>query len=92
MFERRQTKLTQEEKDILSEIRHYFKSDMNITDIHIEDDEIHILTTRPGLIIGPKGRDYYNLKHIFIQEFNKDIKLHIHEDYRNNHLTLFELD
>jgi ribosomal protein S3 len=82
--------ISETEKIILKEIAYYFKSDshkLGIKRLIFEDNTIHILLFRPGLLIGRKGEDINNLSEILKKKLNnQDLKLHIEESLIDDYL------
>jgi ribosomal protein S3 len=82
--------ISETEKIILKEIAWYFKNNIDklgIKKLVFEEDTIHILLSRPGLLIGRKGEDINNLSEILKKKLNnQNLKLHIEESLIDNYL------
>jgi ribosomal protein S3 len=82
--------ISETEKTILKEIAWYFKNNINelgIKRLIFEDNEVHILLSRPGLLIGRKGKDINNLLEILKKKLNnQNLKIHIEESLIDNYL------
>ncbi len=75
--------ISEDEKTILREIVNLYDEhthDLGIKKLVYKDNLIHILLSRPGLLIGQKGKDINGLTEILkIRLDNPNLKIHIEE-------------
>lgn len=98
--------LTNIERKILREIGFYFYekanydlkasinnlSKIDIKYIKYENNNIYILMSRPGLLIGYKGEDINNIKSILEEKLNNDdLHIYVEGSNINNHLYYLDL-
>lgn len=85
--------LRESEKDILTEIGYYFERNVDklgIKFVKYESNVIYLILSRPGILIGKKGRDVDNIMKVFKEMFGSDVKLKMIESDIDTWLHTFE--